>query len=152
MIVSCIKCNKKFDVLDKLIPESGRVLQCGSCLNQWHYVPIISLDQEVSKDKTENKLENDEPAIFDKEKKLNDKRKNLYNTKKKLDNKKIINNKKIKFLNILLVGIITFIALIIIIDTFRIELSKIIPNVDMYLYSFYETLKDIYLFIVNLIN
>ena len=64
MIVSCIKCNKKFDVLDKLIPESGRVLQCGSCFNQWHYVPIISLDQEVSKNETEDKFENEEPVIF----------------------------------------------------------------------------------------
>ena len=64
MIVSCIKCNKKFNVLDNLIPESGRVLQCGSCLHQWHYVPIISLDQEVSKNETEDKFENEEPVVF----------------------------------------------------------------------------------------
>ena len=157
MIVSCIKCNKKFDVLDKLIPESGRILQCGSCLHQWHYVPIIPLIKEVSKNATEDKFENKEPVIFDdsnKEKIANYKRKNIYNKKKILNKKKINLNKekKVKFLDLLIVGIITFIALIIVIDTFRIELSKIIPNVDMYLYSFYETLKDSYLFIINLIK
>ena len=157
MIVSCIKCNKKFDVLDKLIPESGRILQCGSCLHQWHYVPIISLVKEVSKNETEDKFKNEEPVIFDnniKEKIANNAQKNIFNQKKKINNKKINLNKekKIKFLNLLIVGIITFTALIIVIDTFRIELSKIIPNVDMYLYSFYETVKDIYLFIINLIR
>jgi hypothetical protein len=149
MIVSCIKCNKKFNVLDKLIPESGRILQCGSCLYQWHYVPIISVNLEVAKNETEDKFINEEPVVFDdknKEKIQNNKKINSYNKKKK------IRIKKVKFLNKLLVGIITFIALIIIIDTFRIELSKIIPNVDLYLYSLYETIKDIYLFSINLIK
>ena len=39
MIISCDKCNKKFEIADKLIPDTGRLLQCGSCLHKWHYVP-----------------------------------------------------------------------------------------------------------------
>ena len=49
MIISCEKCNKKFELEDNLIPESGRFLQCGSCSHKWHYMPdkIIKLDQEI---------------------------------------------------------------------------------------------------------
>ena len=48
MIISCHKCNKKFEIADKLISNTGRLLQCGSCSHQWYYVPekkIILTDQ-----------------------------------------------------------------------------------------------------------
>ena len=37
-------------------------------------------------------------------------------------------------------------------DTFRNQLTKIIPKLDLYLYSLYEISTDIYLFIVNLVK
>ena len=49
MIISCEKCNKKFELADNLIQSSGRLLQCGSCSYQWHYIPKnkIELVDEV---------------------------------------------------------------------------------------------------------
>ena len=49
MIISCEKCNKKFELSDELIPDEGRLLQCGSCAYKWHYVPnkTIKLVKEV---------------------------------------------------------------------------------------------------------
>ena len=40
MIISCEKCNKKFEISDELIPDEGRLLRCGSCSYEWHYMPI----------------------------------------------------------------------------------------------------------------
>ena len=48
MIISCEKCNKKFEISDDLIPSKGRILQCGSCLHKWHFVPIDE-DQPAQK-------------------------------------------------------------------------------------------------------
>ena len=81
------------------------------------------------------------------------------NNKKSLNKIKEVNknikhdrDSKINFLNLLLVGIITFIALIVIIDTFKTPVSNFIPDINMYLDSLYETLLDIYLFTINLLK
>ena len=37
MIISCIKCIKKFEINSDLIPENGRLLQCSSCNHQWFF-------------------------------------------------------------------------------------------------------------------
>ena len=37
MIIKCINCNKKFNVNQNLIPEHGRLIECGSCNHVWHY-------------------------------------------------------------------------------------------------------------------
>jgi small-conductance mechanosensitive channel len=57
-----------------------------------------------------------------------------------------------KFLSYFLVFLITFIALIIVLDTFKSPLSSIIPGLEIFLYNFFETLKDLYLFIKNLLS
>ena len=46
--------------------------------------------------------------------------------------------------------IISFAALIVLIDTFKLQLYDIYPELEFLLYSFYETLKDIQLFIKDL--
>ena len=51
MIISCDKCNKKFEIADKLIPDTGRLLQCGSCLHKWHYVPKNKIKFEIIESK-----------------------------------------------------------------------------------------------------
>ena len=169
MIISCIKCNKKFSVDDKLIPELGRILECGSCLHQWHYIPILIINKNIDTSQREDVIKNDEPIIFDKNTNENNTidQKTIpsvdnNNTKNSIpnleDNKDKVNpvvkNKKTKsnFLNKLLVTILTFVALIIIIDTFRDKLSSIFPSLDLYLYSLYNILTDISLFVTNLIR
>ena len=37
MIVVCNNCNKKFDIDAGLIPDNGRLLQCGSCNHKWFF-------------------------------------------------------------------------------------------------------------------
>ena len=57
-----------------------------------------------------------------------------------------------KFLGYILIIILSFLAMIIIIDTFKSPLSIIFPNVDNFLYSLYEIMKDIFYFIKDLIK
>ena len=54
------------------------------------------------------------------------------------------------FLSYILVSIISFIAMIIIIDTFKNPLYDKIPQLEFILTSLFETLKDIKLFIKDL--
>ena len=42
MIISCINCNKKFEVNSDLIPNEGRLLQCSSCNQEWFFKNEIS--------------------------------------------------------------------------------------------------------------
>ena len=59
MIISCEKCDKKFEISDELIPDSGRLLQCGSCSYQWHYMPTsrIKLVNEIESNESTKKIE-----------------------------------------------------------------------------------------------
>jgi predicted Zn finger-like uncharacterized protein len=166
MIISCIKCNKKFSVDDKLIPELGRILECGSCSHQWHYIPILLINKNIDTKKNEDIIKNNEPIIFDKKTNINKiiDKKNIpsvedNNSKNSIPNLENNNNKvepvikkKLNFLSNLLVIIITFIGVIIILDTFRDELSSTFPSLDLYLYSLYNVVTDIFLFITNLIT
>jgi len=43
------------------------------------------------------------------------------------------------------------VAFIIIVDTFKYPIGKIVPNVEFILYNLYESIKDISLFIRDLI-
>ena len=56
-----------------------------------------------------------------------------------------------KLLSYIVVSILSFIALIILLDTFKTSLYDFFPNLEFFLFSFYETLKDIELFIKDLI-
>jgi hypothetical protein len=65
----------------------------------------------------------------------------------------ILNQKKqknFKILNIFIVAIISFVAFIIIVDTFKYPIGKIVPNIEFILYNLYESIKDISLFIKDL--
>ena len=144
MIISCEKCDKKFEISDELIPDEGRLLQCGSCSYEWHYTPTKTI-----------KLEN-EIDLFSKAKKKNKK------IKKKIikENNEISMNQKtdsseknrVGFLSVIIVTIISLIALIIIADTFKVYIMSFIPNIDFYLSSLYESLRDIFLFFKDLIK
>ena len=64
---------------------------------------------------------------------------------------KHLESKKLSFLNIILVFIISVIALIVLLDTFKSPISLMIPNIEFILESLYETLKDVLLFIQDLL-
>ena len=148
MIISCEKCNKKFEISNNLIPEEGRILQCGSCSHKWHFKPII---EQKSSEKIQTK-ENDEEDLIKETSKKNDEKESI--NKKDNYNKISVNEhkKKVGFLSYLLVIIISFIALIIVGETFEPLISNYIPSFDFYLMSLKESLKDIFLFFKNLIN
>jgi len=58
--------------------------------------------------------------------------------------------KNFKILNIFIVAIISSVAFIIIVDTFKYLIGKIVPNIEFILYNLYESIKDISLFIRDL--
>ena len=141
MIISCEKCNKKFEISDNLIPDEGRLLECGSCSFQWHFIPQnrIKLTNEViNKDNKKSKNYKTQKNILED-----------INTNN-ISNKLV--KKKIGFLSYLIVIIISFVAVIILLDTFSALISSFIPEIDFYLSSLYESLKDIMLFFTDLIN
>ena len=144
MIISCEKCNKKFELSEKLIPDEGRLLQCGLCSHKWHYTPTktIKLVNEIDQVKTSKQ----------KSKKI---KKNIINEKNEIAmNQETDSDKKkgIGFLSVIIVTIISMIALIITVDTFKIYIVSFIPNIDFYLSSLYESLRDIFLFFKDLIK
>ena len=157
MIISCPTCKKKFEIDANLIPEDGRNLQCGSCLNVWFYKSEKNISNFEIKDNISNLNEDHVEVIIKKEKK-----KEISTTKKKdtenQNDKALVKyEKKTKFSLSNLIGyffvlILSFVALLIILDTFEPLLLRIFPNFELILFNFYETLLDIYLFIKDLIR
>ena len=141
MIISCEKCNKKFELSNDLIPSKGRTLQCGSCSYKWHFIPL-------KKSETIEKIQKKTTLEMDFKNDVVQENSNFNETNFK-NNKK---NKKIGFLSYLLVLIITFIALIILAETFEPLISLYITGFDFYLTSLHESLKDIFLFFKDLIK
>ena len=130
MIISCEKCNKKFEISDDLIPSKGRILQCGSCMHKWHFVPI-------NEDQPAPKIQERDDTDEDSKKQTIQKK----DTFKETDVKK---DRKVGFLSYLLVFIISFIALIIIAETFEPLILLYLPGFDFYLSSLHESLRDIF--------
>ena len=67
-----------------------------------------------------------------------------------LDAKKAIG--KLSFFNLFLVILISFLALIIVFDTFKNPIDNVLPGFNFLLNNFYETLKDLFLFFKDLIR
>ena len=65
-------------------------------------------------------------------------------------NAKLKKQKNFKILNIYIVAIISSVAFIIIVDTFKYPIGKVVPNIELILYNLYESIKDISLFIRDL--
>jgi len=153
MIVQCNNCHKKFDLDANLIPEEGRLLQCSACNNTWFFKKKkIETPQEVTKPEIQNNKE--EETISPKEDHVNSSEKYSNDEIKNVKEEKIIeplpDKKNYRILNILVVSIISFAAFIIIIDTFKTPLGKIVPDTELLLYNLYETFRDIGLFIRDL--
>ena len=104
MIINCNKCNKDFKVDNSLIPENGRLLQCGHCKNEWFFKPNI---RSKNKDLYNNNLtkinefmNQDSSSSLDNSNKIklkeNKSNLSIINNDKKLDT-----NKKNNFMNVL---------------------------------------------------
>ena len=155
MIITCPSCEKKFEIDQKLIPSEGRMLQCGSCERQWFFkinVPEKKIVNEeiLTSEKFEkkeidsiNSYTSDETKIS--KEKISSKNYNASKTEKKP-------KRNYNFLNILLVVIISIIALILILDTFKDNLESVFPNINFLLNNLYQSIEDIKLFIFDLIK
>ena len=154
MIVDCINCKKKFDVESDLIPDKGRLVQCNSCDFKWFFKKeIINVPIKVENDETINLLDKASDSELDKDKIIqnNDVETVEENILDKKSNLKTKYKRNYNILNLFIVFIISFVALIIVIDTFKYPIGKIVPNIELLLYNLYESLKDIILFVRDLI-
>jgi predicted Zn finger-like uncharacterized protein len=161
MIIQCINCKKKFKVDSSLIPEEGRNIQCGSCGQLWlykknHETAIQEL-QDLKSNKRNQSFETQEKNIDFKDQNIkgslveNELHKIKNNDIKKLTKSKFSIGFNIgKILSYIVVAIISFIALIIILDTFKSPLGNIFPSLELLLYNLFESIKDILLFLNNL--
>ena len=164
MIIECLNCNKKFNVDAELIPEQGRLIQCGSCDHSWHYKieninpqslttdndnkQKITTFEDTQKDINNKNIIDDEVSVITKQKTNTE----LPNIKKniKIDNKKVEKKSVVNFFSYLLVFIISFVALMILIDTLKSPLINFFPGLEVILFNLFETLKDVKLFIIDL--
>ena len=165
MIITCPNCNKQFKIDNSLIPDEGRDLQCGSCNHIWFYNiqeknnEVLELKQEIISEDIETKAENKEDKIEEKQQQeeiikteINNKKKEKNSEKQKNTIKlKKTENKGSKFFSYLIVFIISFVALIILLDTLKTPLINVFPGLEIILFNLFETLQDIKLFIIDLI-
>ena len=151
MLIECENCNKKFELDSNLIPENGRELQCGSCEHIWFFKKKINIIEK-------NEIIEDQNINIEKEqikKKIKKVKKELHEDEKhkkeyNIDQK--VEKKDYNILKIFLVLIITFIAIIIVLDTFKSQLSFIYPNLDNLLNNLYQSITDVVLFFKDLIK
>ena len=154
MIITCPRCQKSFNIDDKLIPKEGRLVKCGACDHTWFFKSTEKIENKqvsATKNKTINEEENREFIQVKKNKepakpkvdKIKERKKYLPAIKKE---------KSKNFSKLFLVFLISIIAIVILIDTFKVPLSYIIPNINFYLDNLYQSLIDIKLFTINLIN
>ncbi len=171
MIVDCPCGKKKFNLDINLIPADGRLLKCGTCSEVWHY-KIPSSDQKILNEI--NNLEtnkpnfipdknNDEFPIDNKDinpikEEIKTKKIRKYNKKTESKSKELISVKKelefnenniIKKIFLIVISIIAFILLL---DTFKNQISIIFPGVLKILDSLYLVINDLKLFIKDLVR
>ena len=158
MIIECVNCQKKFSVNAELIPPTGRTIQCGSCNHIWFF--------DV---KHQNKLKIDKTKVEKNTNILSEKKVSKRSTFKSDEITKKSTNKKAKkkefeiieykakkgftfnkFLSYIIVLLISFVGLLIVVDTFKISIYQTFPILELLIFSLFETLKDIVLFVKDL--
>ena len=155
MIISCPNCNKQFKINHSLIPDNGRDVKCGSCYHVWFYkiednkIEPLPLSDDFANKEIEDEIDN---KIEENINKSND-----VSLQKDIDDKndkpvknKIKKNTSGKFFSYLVVSIISFVALIILIDTLKVPLINVFPGLEILLFNLFEILKDIKFFIIDL--
>ena len=161
MIITCPNCNKKFKIDNSLIPDEGRDLQCGSCNHVWLYI-IKEENNKISKLKEETDINDIKTEVNKNNEEIDENKNTLTKTETELNNQKIEKQKETKisknkgntgnkFFSYLIVFIISFVALIILLDTLKNPLIDVFPGLEVILFNLFETLQDIKLFIIDLI-
>ena len=158
MIIECVNCQKKFSVNAELIPPTGRTIQCGSCNHIWFFDA-----------KHQNKLKIDKTKVEKNTNILSEKKVSKRTTFKSDEITKKRTNKRPKnkefeiieykaktgftfgkFLSYIIVFLISFVGLLIVVDTFKMSLYQTFPILELLIFSLFETLKDIVLFVKDL--
>ena len=169
MIITCPNCNKQFKIDNSLLPDEGRDLQCGSCNHVWFFKTedknneilklkeeIISKDIEIKNEikeeiKEEKKEEKKQPQENIKIEIIKEKKIEISEKQENSPSSKTKENKVSKFFSYLFVFIISFIALIILLDTLKTPLINMFPGLEIILFNLFETLQDLKLFIIDLL-
>ena len=138
MHIECINCRKIFEIEENLIPKNGRLLQCGNCDHRWFYknkkkeIKEAEIEENI-KEKIEITPNEDTNSV----KSFQDKKKE---------------KKSINIFKLFLVIVISFVALIIFIDTFKLQIQKYLPEIEVILNNLYQSLLDVTLFFKDLIK
>ena len=164
MIIECPACSKKFNIDEKLIPDEGRLLKCGNCDHTWFYKKEDNLKLETETIKineiNENKSEiNIEPVdVPIKETKKIRKKISKKSSTKESTSKELVSidkssvsreNNIIKKIFLIIISIIAFILLV---DTFKNQISVIFPGILKMSESLYLVINDLKLFIKDLLR
>jgi len=164
MIIECPACSKKFNIDEKLIPDEGRLLKCGNCDHTWFYKKEENLKLETETIKIneieENKSEiNIEPVdVPIKETKKIRKKISKKSSTKESTSKELVSidkssvsreNNIIKKIFLIIISIIAFILLL---DTFKNQISVIFPGILKMSDSLYLVINDLKLFIKDLVR
>ena len=161
--------NKNFNLDEKLIPRSGRNLKCSSCGHIWHHKFNVNIDnnnRKISEDKNSKfDIKFSEIDKKDHENKKNESSLDINKegiSEKKIEDFKVLSKQKkvndekssqIKMAFIyLIIVVISLLGLILLLDTFKYNLSNVFPGIIPLFNSFYETTMDLKLFFKDLIN
>ena len=164
MIIECPACSKKFNIDEKLIPDEGRLLKCGNCDHTWFFknegntklkTETIKIN-EIEESKSEINVEPVEEPIKQTKKireKVSKKTSIKESTSKELvsiDKSSVSReNNIIKKIFLIIISIIAFILLI---DTFKNQISVIFPGIVQMSDSLYLVINDLKLFIKDLVR
>jgi len=164
MIIECPACSKKFNIDEKLIPDEGRLLKCGNCNHTWFYKKeensILETEtikiNEIEENKSEINIEPVDVPIKETQKirkKISKKSSTKESTSKELvsiDKSSVSReNNIIKKIFLIIISIIAFILLI---DTFKNHISVIFPGIVQMSDSLYLVINDLKLFIKDLVR
>ncbi|WP_440649040.1 zinc-ribbon domain-containing protein [Candidatus Pelagibacter sp. HIMB1521] len=156
MIITCPCEKKQFKIDSSLIPNEGRELQCGSCERVWFYKPQneseapLTLNNNISTNITEQN------EVIEKNLEISKTFQQVKIIEAEMEKEKLKTveksvGKKSKLFSYLIVFIVSFVALLILVDTLKTPLINVYPGLEVILFNLFETLQDIKLFIIDLI-
>ena len=164
MIIECPACSKKFNINEKLIPDEGRLLKCGNCDHTWFYKKEenLILETETIKineiDENKSEINIDPVDIPIKQTKKTRKKISKKSSTKESTSKELVSidkssvskeNNIIKKIFLIIISIIAFILLM---DTFKNQISVIFPGILKMSDSLYLVINDLKLFIKDLVR
>ena len=164
MIIECPACSKKFNIDEKLIPDEGRLLKCGNCEHTWFYKKEekIKLEAETTKTSQIEEIKSEinvEPVDVPIKQTKNVRKKiSKKSSTNKSTSKELVSIDKSSFstenniIKKIFLIIITIIAFILFIDTFKNQISLIFPGILNMSDSLYLVINDLKLFIKDLVR